>query len=230
MTTADFRITTAEAAAQVTTAPEALGRETGEASPNSASARAKPAKGLTRKAYLNAFASLLDHAVKGGVMALVTPVLVAGLGSSLYGVWQMLSRLVTYMQAADGRPTQALKWVIANRQVVDDAETKRRHVGSALGVWLLFLPVLVCLSAALVWGAPYVTKVPAELHATVRLTAALLVVNFLLTNLVVLPEAVLRGMNLGYRRMGLQASLSVVGGALAVGALYAGGGLAGLAA
>ncbi|HEV2765525.1 MAG TPA: oligosaccharide flippase family protein, partial [Pyrinomonadaceae bacterium] len=159
-----------------------------------------------------------------------TPVLVAGLGSSLYGVWQMLSRLVTYMQAADGRPTQALKWVIANRQASDDAEEKRRHVGSALGVWLLFLPVLAALSVALVWGAPYVTKVPAELYGTVRVTCALLVVNFLLTNLVVLPEAVLRGMNLGYRRMGLQAGLSVVGGALAVGALYAGGGLAGLAA
>src|SRR3712207_7312324 len=46
--------------------------------------------------------------------------------------------------------------------------------------------------------------------------------GFLLTQLVLLPEAVLRGMNLGYKRMGLQAALSVVGGCLSVGALYAG--------
>lgn len=185
---------------------------------------------LTHKAYLNAFASLLDHAVKSGVAAFVTPLLVAGLGGSLFGVWQILAKLVTYMQAADGRPTQALKWVIANRREVDGDEEKRRYVGSAVGVWLLFLPVLVLMGAALVWAAPHMAKVPAEMHPTVRLTTALLVAGFLLTQLVLLPEAVLRGMNLGYKRMGLQAALSVVGGLLSVGALYAGGGLVGLAA
>ena len=190
----------------------------------------RPAEGLTRRASLNAFATLLDHAVKGGVMAVVTPALVAGLGSSLFGVWQMLSRLVTYMQAADGRPTQALKWVVANQQASDDVEAKRRHVGSALGVWLVFLPALTVLSAAMVWAAPFLTAVPPEQHAAVRLTCALLVANFLLANLISLPEAVLRGSNLGYKRMGLQAGLSVVGGALTLGALRAGAGLVGVAA
>ena len=185
---------------------------------------------LTHKAYLNAFATLLDQAAKGVVMTLATPLLVAGLGSSLYGVWQVLARLVTYLQAADGRPTQALKWVIANRREVDDDETKRKHVGSAAGVWLLFLPFILLMGAGLVWAAPHLANVAPEMHATVRTAAALLVCGFLLTQLVLVPEAVLRGMNLGYKRMGLQAGLSVVGGALTVGALYAGGGLVGMAA
>lgn len=186
-------------------------------------------KGLTHKAYLNAFASLLDAVVKGGVLAVVTPLVVSGLGSSLFGVWQILGRLITYMHAADGRPTQALKWVIANRQVVDDDELKRRHVGSAIVVWLLFLPVLIGISSLLVWISPYMTKVPAEMYTTVRLTAGLLVANFLLIQLVSLPESVLRGMNLGYKRMGWQAALNVVGGVLTVGALYLSTGLVGLA-
>jgi O-antigen/teichoic acid export membrane protein len=193
-------------------------------------AESKPTGRLTHKAYLNAFAALLDHAVKGGVMLVVTPLLVAGLGAPVYGVWQILAKLVTYMQAADGRPTQALKWVIANRREVDDDAAKRKHVGSAVGVWLLFLPVLVLVGAVLVWAAPHAAGVAPETRATVRAAAALLVVGFLLTQLVLLPEAVLRGMNLGYKRMGLQAGLSVVGGALSVGALWAGGGLVGLAA
>jgi O-antigen/teichoic acid export membrane protein len=190
----------------------------------------KPGKALTKKAYLNGFASLLDTAVKGGVMAFVTPLILTWLGSSMFGVWQILGRLITYMHAADGRPTQALKWLIANRHEVDDDETKRRHVGSAMGVWLLFLPVLVVISAALVWISPFITKVPAELYTTIRITCALLVVNFLLIQLISLPEAVLRGMNLGYKRLGLQASLNIVGGALTILALYAGSGLIGLAA
>ena len=190
----------------------------------------RPKKALTHKAYLNGFASLLDTVVKGGVMALITPMLVSGLGSSLFGVWQILGRLITYMYAADGRPTQALKWVIANRQELDSDETKRRHVGSAMGVWLLFLPVLAVISAALIWVSPFLTKVPTEQYTSIRVTCGLLVVNFLLIQLISLPEAVLRGMNLGYKRLGLQAGLNVVGGGLTIGALYLGTGIIGLAA
>src|SRR5918997_242269 len=160
----------------------------GEARDDARAAK-RPARGLTQRAYLNAFAAMLDHVVKGGVMAVVTPILVAGLGSSLYGVWQIVSRLVTYMQAADGRPTQALKWVIAHSQASDDTEAKRRHVGSALGVWLLFLPVMILMSALLVWAAPLLAQVPAEMHGAVRVTCVLLAVNFLLGQLVLLPDA-----------------------------------------
>jgi hypothetical protein len=80
----------------------------------------RSAEGLTQKAYLNTVAALLDYGAKVAVASLVTPILVAGLGSSLFGIWLILSKLVTYISAADGRPTQALKWVIANQQAVDD--------------------------------------------------------------------------------------------------------------
>jgi O-antigen/teichoic acid export membrane protein len=45
-----------------------------------------------------------------------------------------------------------------------------------------------------------------------------------------LPESVLRGVNLGYKRMGLQAGLSLVGGGLVAAAVYTGSGLVGVAA
>src|ERR1044071_6142742 len=90
----------------------------------------KPAKGLTQKAYLNAISIMLDYGAKILVLSIVTPILVAGLGRSLFGVWQMLSRLVTYMQAADGRPTQALKWALAHEQDSERDEVKRRQVST----------------------------------------------------------------------------------------------------
>lgn len=189
----------------------------------------KPARGLTQKAYLNAFSTLLDYGAKVVVISIVTPLLLTALGRSMFGVWQMLSKLVTYMSAADGRPTQALKWVIAHDQAIEDDELKRRHVGSALGVWLIFLPVITVVGLVLVWVAPIVTKVPEGMYWIIRLTFGLLVLEFLVTNLAALPESVLRGMNLGYKRMGLQASLSVVWGVLMVVAVYAGTGLVGLA-
>jgi O-antigen/teichoic acid export membrane protein len=184
---------------------------------------------LTRRASLNAVQALLDYAAKLGVGLIITPILLHGLGRSLFGVWEMLARLISYMSATDGRPTEALRLIIATKQATDDPLAHRRAIGSALVVWLLFFPLLAGVGAALVWISPIVTKVPAPLHATVRIVSAALVVTLLLGGLSSIPESVLRGMNLGYKRMGFQAGLNVIGGLLTAGAIYTGLGMVGVA-
>lgn len=184
---------------------------------------------LTHRATLNVVASLLDYGAKLAVGVVVVPILVSGLGRALYGVWEMLGRLVGYMTAGDGRPTQALRLVVSNLQGSPDDSAKRRYVGGALIVWLLFMPLVVVIGGALVWLAPTITKTAPALAGGVRLTAALLTVSLVFGNLASLPESVLRGMNLGYKRMGLQASLEVVGGGLMAGAIYLGLGMMGAA-
>ncbi len=187
-----------------------------------------PSGSLTRTAALNAIASLFNYGAQLVANLVVTPILVSGLGASLFGVWEMLRQSVGYMTAADGRPTDALRLVIANQQARDDARAKRRYVGAALAVWLLFLPVVALAGTILVWLAPLITKVGPELYSTIRVTCALLVLSFLAGTLGAIPESVLRGMNLGYKRMGWQAGLSVVGALLLAGAIRTGWGLRGL--
>ncbi|MBI4419193.1 MAG: oligosaccharide flippase family protein, partial [Gemmatimonadetes bacterium] len=176
-----------------------------------------------------ALASLLDYGTKMAVGLIITPVLLGGLGRSLYGVWEMLSRLVNYIAATDGRPTEALRLIVANHQATADSHRQRRNVGSALLVWLVFLPLVAGVGALLTWIAPTITRVTPDLHGTVRLACLLLVVSFLVASLAAVPESVLRGMNLGYRQMGLQASLNVVSAVLMAGAVAGGLGLAGVA-
>ena len=186
-------------------------------------------RSLTWRASLNLVQSILDYGAKLAVGLIVIPILVSGLGRSLFGVWEMLARLMGYMESTDGRPTQALRLVISHQQSQSDATAKRRWVGSALVVWLCFLPLWIVTGAVLIWLAPTITKVPAALESTVRITCALAMAGVLVSALASLPESVLRGMNLGYKRMGLQAGLSVVGGGLLAGAVYAGLGLIGVA-
>src|SRR5258708_7796759 len=71
---------------------------------------------LTTRASLNAVQSLLDYAARLGVGLVITPLLVSRFGRELFGVWEMLNRLIGYMSAADGRPTEALRLVIATKQ------------------------------------------------------------------------------------------------------------------
>jgi O-antigen/teichoic acid export membrane protein len=186
-------------------------------------------RSLTWRASLNLVQSILDYGAKLAVGLIVIPILVSGLGRSLFGVWEMLARLMGYMESTDGRPTQALRLVISHHQFQSDAAAKRRWVGSALVVWLCFLPLWIVTGAILIWLAPTITKVPPALESTVRITCALAMAGVLVSALASLPESVLRGMNLGYKRMGLQAGLSVVGGSLLAGAVYAGLGLIGVA-
>jgi O-antigen/teichoic acid export membrane protein len=184
---------------------------------------------LTWRASLNLVQSLLDYGVKLAVRLIVIPILVTGLGRSLFGVWEMLGRLAGYIESTDGRPTQALRLVISNLQFQGDAAANRRWVGSALVVWLGFLPLWIGAGALLIWSAPTITKAPPELHTTVRIACSILMAGILIGGLASLPESVLRGMNLGYKRMGLQAGLAVLGGLLIAGAIYGGFGLVGVA-
>jgi O-antigen/teichoic acid export membrane protein len=188
----------------------------------------KPAN-LTKRASLTAVASLLDYAVKAGVSLVITPILVGGLGRSMYGMWEMLGRLIGYMAATDGRPTEALRLVISQQQTADP-QANRRAIGAALAVWVIMLPLVALVGGALAWLAPTLTHAAPGDATSVRLTCALLVVSFMFTGLAAIPESTLRGMNLGYKRMGLQAGLSIIVGALVVWAVKAGFGLPGMGA
>src|SRR5919112_2665233 len=89
---------------------------------------------LTRRASLNVLQSLLDYSVKLGVGLLIVPLLVTGLGRTMFGIWEMLGRLTGYIESTDGRSTQALRLMISNQQGSEDHTGKRRLVGSALVV------------------------------------------------------------------------------------------------
>jgi O-antigen/teichoic acid export membrane protein len=197
------------------------------ADPTPAAVR-KPAN-LTKRASLTAVASLLDYAVKAGVSLVITPILVGGLGRSMFGMWEMLGRLIGYMTATDGRPTEALRLVISQQQNADP-QANRRAIGAAVAVWVIMLPLVALVGGALAWLAPTLTHAAQADATAVRLTCALLVVSFMFTGLAAIPESTLRGMNLGYKRMGLQAGLSIIVGALVVWAVKAGFGLPGMGA
>jgi len=190
----------------------------------------RTAKSLTQKASLNAMAAAVDFGARLLTTFIVTPFLVSGLGDFLYGVWLVLGDLTGYLTAASGRSSQTLKWVIASEQGSADYEEKRRHVGSAIAVWLLFLPFVTGLGVALVWFTPlWLRNVPLELYGTVRLATGILVAQMILITLVHIPQSVLEGENLGYKRMGLSAALVLLGGGFTCLALYLDTGLVGVA-
>ena len=185
---------------------------------------------LTKKAFLNTLGDALEYGARLAVGFVITPLLVAALGDFVFGAWQILRRLTEYLAAAAGRSSQALKWTIARSQASTKYEEKRQSVGSALAVWLLFLPLLAMLGGLLAWMAPSLVGAPMDFSWRLRMTAVLLVANIVVISLVKVPRSVLRGENLGYKPLGLSAILVFVGAGFTAIALHLEAGLVGLAA
>ncbi len=185
---------------------------------------------LSKKASLNMLASVLDYGARVVVGLIINPILVSRLGDLVFGVYQVLGRLIGYATPAGGRPSQALKWTIAHEQHSTRYDEKRRQVGSAVTVWFLFLPILAVAGGVLAWFAPVLVDAPSSLHLTIRIAAGLLVVDLIATNLLLIPQSVVQGENLGYKRMGLSTLVVVVGGGLTAAAAVLGAGLIGVTA
>lgn len=186
-------------------------------------------KSLTKKAYLNALTVTLEYITSLLVGFLITPLMVAGLGNFFFGMWQILNRLIGYINPVSGRPGFALKATLANQQACSDYDQKRRYVAGTLAIWLLFLPFLVSIGGIVSWFVPYWVGVPAAHSWTVRAVAGLLVLNIIIGSLSSVPQVTLQGENLGYKRMGLSVVLVFVGGSFIWLALYLKTGIIGVA-
>ena len=184
---------------------------------------------LTKKATLNTVAAILDYFSKLVVGFFITPLMVNGLGDYFYGAWQVLNRMIGYISPTSGRPAQALRWTLANKQSSTDYQQKREYVGSTLMVWLFFLPLIIVLGSIVSWYAPVWIKAPVEYYSILRLASGILVANMIMTSLATLPNSVLQGENMGYKRMGLSAFLVFAGGGLTWLALFFKTGIAGVA-
>ena len=187
-------------------------------------------KGLTKKAYLNALTVVLEYGASLIVGFLITPLMVAGLGNYLFGMWQILNRLIGYINPVSGRPGFALKATLSNQQASTNYDQKRRYVGSTILIWLLFLPILIGIGGTVSWFAPYWVNAPAEYIWIIRAVAGLLVLNTIVNTLSSIPQVTLQGENLGYKRMGMSVVLVLAGGCFTWLALYFKTGIIGVAA
>ncbi len=167
---------------------------------------------LTRRAKLTFVSSFLQQAARFVVGFGVTPIVIRGLGIELYGAWAMLRQSAGYLALSDLRPMGTLKFTLAVRQHIDDVEEKKRQIGAALIVWAFTFPLFITIGIGAIWVAPHFIRTLPQYAWAVRLAMGLMVLSVALELLLSLPANVLRGMNLDYKAMGLNAATILLGG------------------
>lgn len=181
-----------------------------------------------QRAYLNSITSILDYGGTQITGFIVSPFIVNGLGNSMYGIYQVLNQMSGYANMADTRASQVLKWTVAQKRDSASHEDLRNEMTTALVVTSLMLPIILLLGGVLVWYAPVITQAEERYYDLVRITASLMILSLVIYKVFDIFESLLRGMNLGFKGMGVRTGIIALGGALKVLAITQGYGLIGL--
>lgn len=183
---------------------------------------------LKLRAYLNTLTSLIDFVGAQVTGLIVSPFIVGGLGSSMYGIWQMLGQLTGYSKIADSRATQVLKWTIAKKKNIATNAELQTDLSSAFIVTLVSMPIVLIIGSIISWYAPIITKAEPQYYSLIRVTSSLLILSLVIARVFDIYECILRGMNLSFKRMGFRTLLIVIGGGLKIGVILLGYGIIGL--
>ena len=184
---------------------------------------------LKKRAVLNSVTSIIDQGSKIIVGFIINPIVISELSSYLFGVWQVLNQFTNYTTLANIRVSEVLKWTVAKDRKVCNDDDLRESLTSSLILIALIIPIFVLMGGILTYYAPRITQVSNEYVSLVRITASILVLNIIVKSVFSLFESVLRGMNIGYKSMGIRAFIIMFGGGLKVVSLKLGMGMVGLA-
>ena len=172
----------------------------------------QPKEDLRQRAYLNTVAGWIDAGTKIIVTFFVNPIMISSLGAPLFGVWQIIGQMNSYMATVDLRSGTSVKWFVArNRTILSSTELKKT-MSAAVYANILFLPLYILAGAILVWLAPTISNVKAEYSTMVRVAAGMIALAFIINQYAFLLQSVLVGMNLAFKRIGVQSALTILGG------------------
>lgn len=181
-----------------------------------------------QRAYLNSITSILDYAGNQITGFIVSPFIVNGLGNSMYGIYQMLNQMTGYANLADTRASQVLKWTVSQKRDTASKEELRSELTTALVVTSITLPIVLLFGAILTWYAPIITQTERQYFDIVRIACSLMIFSLVIYQVFSMFESLLRGMNIGFKGMGIRTVIIAVGGLLKVLAITQGFGLIGL--
>jgi len=154
---------------------------------------------LLRKGKLNAKSGLLLFLINSITAFILNPILVNYFGTYLFGIWKSIDKYLGFASIADGKGSQALKWVVAKYESSNDIELKQRFVGSAIIVWVIFLPILISIISLFIYFSPIlISNVNLEDRDLVVSIVVLLGINLIATPLLNISESILVGTNRGY--------------------------------
>jgi O-antigen/teichoic acid export membrane protein len=181
-----------------------------------------------RSAILNTAATWGETVVRAIVGFLLNPFTNSILGQQMFGVWQVLGQLNSFMVVGDMRVATTLKWLIAKDRSVKSDRELRIMFSASFFANIILMPIQILAGLFLVWVSPIVSKAEAHEYSSVRIASCLLVGSFVFTQFFFIYDQVLAGMNLAYKTTWVRLIMIFLGSTLSFVVLKFGWGMVGL--
>lgn len=183
----------------------------------------------TRRASYNFIAYASSFFVNAVVILITSPLLLEYLGAAAFGIWKTLQKVFDIASVADGRSGQVLKMIVARSDGPGSPSARAEAIGTAILIWLLYLPVAVGILVTLHYNLATIVGIPnIEDYPDVTTLFVFLSLCFLIAPFVTIPDAVLMGANLGYRSITIQVGGTIISNIVIVCVVIAGLGLYGV--
>jgi O-antigen/teichoic acid export membrane protein len=185
-------------------------------------------KSLINKAKWNVLSSYVNFGITTLLAFFIQPLLIHFLGNTSFGVLKQIQKLMDFASIADGQASQALKWIIANKNKASKEE-KQQAIGSALKIWLYFFPLLLIGIAVVIYILPFsIHNLDENLTDIVRIAGIILGMNIVLNPLFSIPDAVLVGINETHKSTFIKTFWHIISTLLMIYVAYLGYGIIGI--
>jgi len=156
----------------------------------------------TARALLAFLNRLLSQLANFFLAFIITPLIVANLGAEMYGAWRIIQKCMRFLAMGHFKPMGLLKLILAN-EIGSEDQRKRELIGASLSIWVLTLPLLFGLAGVLLYFSPHIIPVDKELQGQVFYSLLIAMAVVIIDPVLGMPNAVLKGMNMEYRILGL---------------------------
>lgn len=177
---------------------------------------------------LNTLTGWIDKVTSIIVHFIIKPITLFFLGANLFGVLEMLNKMTEFMASADFRSATTVKWVLSVEREKSSTDILNKKISAGFFASVISIPIYLLIGSVIIYMSPYITKVHENLYLEVRTCASVLVISFIITQVFFIYEQILQGMNMAYKRIGVRAFITILGGVLTYLLLFWGMGLTGV--
>ena len=158
--------------------------------------------------FLNDFLYQLTSAF---VALVITPLIVVNLGADVFGAWRIIQKTTDFLALGNFQPSELLQLTLAKDISNDDPTYKREQVGAAFAILILTLPIVLTLSLLLFYFRDIFIAVSPEISTQVDWALLLMLLHTLLLPFFSLPIHIVMGVNMHYKRFGINSMTTIIG-------------------
>jgi O-antigen/teichoic acid export membrane protein len=155
------------------------------------------------RAALSFFNNLLYQLSYASITLVITPLIVANLGTDIFGAWRIINKTSEFLILGTFKPLGLLQLTLAKDISNNNFSYKQQQICSAISILILTLPIMLILSGLFFYFRHIFIPVSVEISYQVNLTLLLMLFFTILSSFCNVPNAIVIGLNMHYKRVGI---------------------------